>query len=135
MDKLGAGCSGCRSPPFLRFRLLPPNRRKQEESEMAQYKRIPLEFVEHTELAEKSWKEYNHGIDEPDEAVIESGWIAERKRLYNALDKLTSRQRQIYIMKEGYGLSEKIISEKLGLTQQAVSDRYIRAEKRLRQCR
>lgn len=102
---------------------------------MAQYKCIPYEFVEHTELARKSYLEYERGMGAPDEAEVEAEWVAERKKLHQALDKLTSRQRQVYIMKAGYGLEEQEIAKKLNITQQAVSDRYRRAENKLQQFR
>ena len=91
---------------------------------MAQYKRIPYETVEHTEIARKSYLDYERGKDDPDETETEAGWVAKRKSLYQILDKLTLRQRQVYIMKIGYGLAEKEIAEKLKVTQQAVSFHY-----------
>lgn len=98
---------------------------------MAQYKRIPYEMVEHTEIARKSYLDYERGKDIPDEAEIEARWIAERKELYQVLDKLTPRQRQVYIMKDGYGMTENEIAKKLNVTQQTVSYNYRLACKKI----
>ena len=112
-----------RAPPFI-FVLFTQSRRKWEEAIMAQYKRIPYELVEHTEIARKSYLEYERSKDMPGEAEAEAGWITERERLYAVLNRLTPKQRQIYIMIVGYELSEYEIAERLNVTQQAVSYNY-----------
>lgn len=91
---------------------------------MAQYKRIPYQSVEHTEIARKSYQNYERNKDAPDETETEAAWIAKRKVLEQILNKLTYRQRQVYILKVGSGMAEKAIADKLGITQQAVSKIY-----------
>lgn len=94
---------------------------------MAQYKCVPYEMVEHTELDRKCYLDYEQTMDSPDEAEIESAWIAQREKLYQVLDKLTPRQREVYILRAGYELSEKEIAKKLDIVQQVVSRHYIAA--------
>ena len=99
---------------------------------MAQYKRIPFETVEHTELARKNCRDYEHSMAAPDEAEVEAGWIARRKMLRKALDTLTPRQRAIYIMRVGYNMAEKSIAERLHIGQSVVSRHLKAADKKLR---
>lgn len=99
---------------------------------MAQYKRIPYEMVEHTELAEKSYLDYERGKDAPDEAETEAEWIEKRKKLRVALNSLTSRQREVYVLKVAYRLTEAQIADRLNVSQSAVSQHYQAAQARLK---
>lgn len=60
-------------------------------------------------------------------------WMFPSKALRRSYVLNTLLKDTQYIRQVGYGLEEKEIAKKLGLTQQAVSDRYRRAEKKLRQ--
>ena len=101
---------------------------------MAQYKTIPSELIR-SEIARRSYLDYERGKDEPEETEVEADWIAQRKKLRQALSVLTSRQRAVYVLLVGQRLSEQEIAAKLHISQQAVCDRYRRAEKKLRQFR
>ena len=98
---------------------------------MAQYKRIPYEMVEHTELARKSYQDYECGKNVPDEAVIEAETLEQRAKLRQALEKLTPRQREVYVLKVGYQLSEAKIAHRLHISQTGVSYHFKMAEKKL----
>jgi len=113
------------------FVLFAPGRRKQEEKEMAQYKRILYETVENTEVARKSYLEYERSRDLPDEAEAEAGWHNTRKSLYEALARLSSRQRKILAMIAVDGLTETEAAQKLGLNQSTVSRHYHAARKKM----
>jgi len=98
---------------------------------MAQYKTIPLEFVEHTELAWKSYWDYERSSKAPNDAEVESDWIDKRKLLLTALVELTPRQREVFILKIGYMLTEAEIALKLNIRQQVVSRHFQKAEAKL----
>jgi len=98
---------------------------------MAQYKSIPIEFVEYTEIARKCYRNYERDIDAPNEAQIETEWTAKRKLLSDALDVLTPRQREVFILKAGYQMTEVQIADRLGISQAAVCKLYQRAQRRL----
>ena len=99
---------------------------------MAQYKRIPYEMVEHTEIARKNYLEYERGKDAPDEAEVEAGWISKRKMLRDALDALTPRQREVFVLKTAYLLTEVEIACWLNIAQQVVSRHYRKAQVKLK---
>ena len=98
---------------------------------MAEYKRIPYKLVEHTEIARKCYLTYERNQDLPDKAETEAGWIADLKKLRWALDQLTQRQREIYIMKVGHRMKEDKIASRLHISQAAVSQGYSAAKKKL----
>ena len=98
---------------------------------MAQYNTVPLEFVEHTELARKSYLDYERDRDAPDDAEIEAGWNTDRIKLKHALDQLTPKQREVFILRVGYQMSEVEIADRLNISQQAVSMHYRRTQKKL----
>ena len=99
---------------------------------MAQYKCVPFGKVEYTELARNSYLEYERSKDDPDEAEIETAWTAKRKMLRDALNTLTPRQREVYVLKIGYQLTEAEISRKLHIDQSGVSRHLKAAERKLR---
>jgi len=98
---------------------------------MAQYKRIPFEMVEHTELARKNYIEYERGKDVPDEAEVEAEWITKRKMLRDALDTLTPRQREILILIAVRGLTEREAAGIFGLNQSTIFRHYRAAKKKM----
>ena len=97
---------------------------------MAQYKTIPSELLGQ-EIARKSYLDYERGANATDEATVESEWIAERKKLYEALAILTPRQREVFVLKVGHRMSEGEIAKRLKISQSAVSQFYNAARKKL----
>jgi RNA polymerase sigma factor (sigma-70 family) len=91
-----------------------------------EYKRIPLETVEHTEIARDRYLEFQRSMEAPDEAEIETEWLSQRRQLSTLLKKLTPRQRKVYILRVGYELKEDQIAERLHISQSTVS-RHLKA--------
>jgi RNA polymerase sigma factor (sigma-70 family) len=99
---------------------------------MAQYKTANFEALENTELARKSYLEYERGKDDPDEAEVEADWKARRKKLRSALLVLTPRQREVFVLKIANQMTEAQIACRLNITQQAVSKLLGKAQIKLR---
>ena len=97
---------------------------------MAQYKTIPSELLG-PEIARKSYLDYERGANTTDEATTEAEWIAERKKLYEALEILTPRQREVFVLKVGHRMSEGEIAKRLKISQSAVSQFYSAARKKM----
>jgi RNA polymerase sigma factor (sigma-70 family) len=96
-----------------------------------EYKRIPLETVEHTEIARDRYLEFQRSMDAPDEVEIEAKWLSQRRQLNTLLKKLTPHQRKAYILRVGYELKEDQIAERLHISQAAVSKHLKAANKKL----
>ena len=97
---------------------------------MAEYKRIPYELVENTELARKNYIDYERQKDAPNEAEIEAQWNADLMRLNSVLNQLTTRQREVYVLIEGYQFTQRAVAEKLGIAQSTVNQTYHAAKKK-----
>ncbi len=95
--------------------------------------KIPFDEQEYAEIARRQYQEHEYSQNNPDEAEDEATRIEWRRKLKAALSILTPRQREVYILIVGYRQTEKKIAAKLKISQQAVCDRYRRAEKKLRQ--
>lgn len=108
-----------------------PNLTKMEDRIMAEYKRIPLETVEHTEVAHNRYLDFQRSKDAPDEVEVEAEWLLRRRRLYDLLDRLTPRQRQVYILRLGYGMKEDKIAEQLHISQSTVSRHLKLSDKKI----
>ena len=97
--------------------------------------KIPFDEQEYVGITRKQYLEYEHSQNNSDEIEDEAIRIVWLKKLKQALDVLTPRQREVYVLIVGYKLSEAAIAAKLKISQQAVSDRYKRAEKKLQHFR
>lgn len=98
---------------------------------MAQYKTIPLDSVENSEIEKESYLYYERGKDAPDEIEVENAWIAKRELLRKALGILTPRQREVFILRTVYQLTEAEIASKLNIAQQIASRHYLKAQEKL----
>jgi RNA polymerase sigma factor (sigma-70 family) len=118
--------------PTLHFRSFPEF---NENGGVKMARQVPFDEQTHAEIARKQYLEYEYNQNNPDAAEDEAARHVWLRRLKKALDVLTPRQRKVYILLVGYGLSETAIAEMLNISQQAVAERYKRAEKKLRQFR
>ena len=91
---------------------------------MAQYKTIPIDFVEHTELARQSYLNYERCKAAHNDDETETSWLAQLRKLHDALDKLSHRQREVLVLIAIERLSEPEVAAKLGLNQSTVSRHY-----------
>ncbi len=98
---------------------------------MAQYKTVPWDSLEHTEIARQSYLSYERGKDSPDEVAIEADWIAKKELLRAALDILSPRQREVFILRTVHQKTEAEIANILKIAQQVVSRRYRKAQEKL----
>ena len=99
---------------------------------MAQYKTVPWDSLEHTEIARLCYLRYERGVDQPDEAEIENDWRSTREALKLALDSLTAKQREIVILIAVRGMTEVEAAKKLSLNQSTVSRQYVAAIQKMR---
>lgn len=96
---------------------------------------IPFDEPARAEIARRQYLKHEHSLHNPSDTEEEALWIARLEDLKKALDALTPLQRSVYVLMVGYRLSEAEIAEKLKISQQAVSERYRRAEKKLQRFR
>ncbi len=98
---------------------------------MAQYKTVHFDTLEHTELARQSYLNFERDKDALDEAAVEVAWLHDKEKLRRALNILTPRQREVFILTVAHRLTETQIAKRLGITQQVVSSHFRRARKKL----